>query len=68
MDYDKGLLCNLTNEKPSFEKDCQSFAIDEKNADRLIDREPDVEKIMKQVFIDANKPEKKKKKLFSFFN
>lgn len=67
MDYDRGLLCGLTDEKPAFEKICPSFKIDEKNAERLIDLEPDVEKIMKQVYVEANKPEKKKKKRFSFF-
>lgn len=67
MDYDKGLLCGLTNEKPAFEKTCPSFQIDEKNAERLVDLEPDVEKIMKQVYVEANKPEKKKKKRFSLF-
>ena len=67
MDYDRGLLCGLTDEKPAFEKKCPSFVIDEKNAERLIDREPDVAKIMQEVYVDSDKPEKKKKKRFSLF-
>jgi hypothetical protein len=30
MDLKKGLVCNLTNEKPIFEKECPDFRLDEK--------------------------------------
>ena len=67
MDYDQGLLCSLTNEKPAFKNTCPSFKLDEKNAERLVDRESDIEKIMLEVYT-SNKPKKaEKKKRFTLF-
>jgi hypothetical protein len=34
-----GLVCNLTNEKPVFEGTCSTIVIDQKEADRLVQRE-----------------------------
>lgn len=67
MDYDKGLLCGLTNEKPAFEKTCPSFKLDEKNAERLVDRESDVKKIMMEVYTESDTKKTKKKKRFAIF-
>ncbi|MEL7145883.1 MAG: hypothetical protein AAFO69_05915 [Bacteroidota bacterium] len=67
MDYDKGLLCGMTNEKPSFKKTCPSFNLDEKNAERLVDRESDIKKIMIDFYTANNEKPEKKKKRFAFF-
>ncbi len=56
-DYERGIVCGLTNEKPTFEESCPDFTIDEVNADRLVDRDSNVHKIMKEVYAG----EKKKK-------
>ncbi len=65
IDYDKGLLCSLTDEKPYFEETCEDFNLNEENAERLVDREPDVKKIMTSVYVGEKKP-KKKRGFFSF--
>lgn len=36
VDLKVGLICNLTNEKPVFENNCEFFIIDEKEADRKL--------------------------------
>ncbi|MEP3210837.1 MAG: hypothetical protein ABJN95_16665 [Maribacter sp.] len=36
IDFEKGLLCALTNEKPDFEDSCELFLKDEKEADRKL--------------------------------
>lgn len=36
MDFNVGLVCNLTNAKPAFEGTCPSFSLDQPEADRLI--------------------------------
>lgn len=66
MDYDKGLLCGITNEKPAFDKTCPSFKLDEKNAERLVDLESDIEKIMMEVYTASNTKTKKKKRFALF--
>ncbi len=62
-DYERGIVCGLTDEKPTFEDSCPDFIIDEVNADRLADRDSNVKKILAEVFVDK----KKKKGLFSRF-
>ena len=39
MDLAVGLVCSLTNQKPTFELTCPSFNLDQPEADRLIQRE-----------------------------
>ena len=36
VDYKTGLVCNLTNEKPSFENNCEFFKKDEEEAERKL--------------------------------
>lgn len=36
VDFKTGLICNLTNEKPSFEGNCELFKKDEKEAERKL--------------------------------
>ena len=62
-DYERGIVCGLTDEKPAWEKSCDDFVIDEVNADRLLDRDSSVQKIMTEVYVDK----KEKKGFFSRF-
>jgi hypothetical protein len=39
MDFSVGLVCSLTNQKPTFEGTCPTFTLDQPEADRLIQRE-----------------------------
>ena len=36
VDFKTGLVCNLTNEKPNFENNCEFFKKDEKEAERKL--------------------------------
>jgi hypothetical protein len=36
VDFKTGLVCNLTNEKPEFENNCEFFRKDEKEAERKL--------------------------------
>jgi len=66
IDYEKGLLCDLTDEKPYFEETCEDFKINEENAERLADRDSDVKKIITAVYVDNSPKPKKKRGFFSF--
>ncbi|MCR9253278.1 MAG: hypothetical protein NXI20_22890 [bacterium] len=56
-DYERGIVCGLTDDKPTWEDSCPDFIIDEVNADRLADRDPKVKKILKEAFVEK-KPKK----------
>jgi hypothetical protein len=36
VDFKTGLVCNLTNQKPEFENNCEFFKKDEKEAERKL--------------------------------
>jgi hypothetical protein len=42
MDLSVGLVCSLTNLKPTFEGTCPTFNLDQPEADRLIQREKEL--------------------------
>ncbi len=36
IEFETGLVCSLTNQKPEFEDECEDFIIDEKEAERKL--------------------------------
>lgn len=66
MDFQKGILCSLTNNKPKFEKTCKDFILDEKVRERESDdayiltskdiKDKVSDKLYKRLILEQNVP------------